>query len=224
MRNSRVKFKKNIVKMCVRVYDAKKIYFLFDGLELLFYRTISARAYFKDVFEIFRKRLIRKTGNKGGIKMKFRLIFLFVLILSLAAAAFGQEKPKTESKKMTAGSDAEMIMNMEKMAWKNLIDKKYDDFAKMLSDDYQGVYVNEVTTKMSEIDGVKKMTFKTADVTDSKVMFPTKDTAIVTSTVKMNVVNPEGKEVSESARTTSFWVKRGKDWQVVYHSNIPPQM
>lgn len=156
--------------------------------------------------------------------MKIKFILATVIILSAAICAAAQNNMKSDSKMTKSAALEQTLINNEKMAWKNLVDKKYDEFARVFADDYQGVYSEVVTTKATELAGVRQMTFKSADVTDSKVTFPTKDTAIVTSMVNVNAVRADGSEMSGNMRTTTVLAKRGKDWVVVYHSNVPVKM
>ncbi len=152
------------------------------------------------------------------MKMKILVICAFVLCLSWSVLAQMPDKTRDKmSKKMTP---EQTLVNMEKTLWQNLVDKKYDDFQKAIAEDYQGVYDREITTKASEIAEIKQMTFKSADVSDVKVKFLDKDAAIITSTVKANVVTPDGMEMNANYRTTSVAVKRGGNWMVVYHSDV----
>lgn len=115
----------------------------------------------------------------------------------------------------------QMLMNLEKSAWQMLQDKRYDDFAKMLTDDYQGLYANEKHDKTMEVAGLKQLTFKNVMLSHIKVQFADKDAAIVTSTVKGDTILPDGKTISNAGQTTTVWVKRGKNWMIIYHSDIP---
>lgn len=142
------------------------------------------------------------------MKTKILLFIAFTFMLAISASA--QKNAAVEK----------ALMEKEQMAWKNLVDKKYDDFAKMFTDDYQGVYDNEVTTKASELSEVKQVTFNSASVTDVKVKMLDANNAIVTSNVKADMTLPDGSKVSDNMRATSVWVKRGKDWLVIYHSHV----
>ena len=152
--------------------------------------------------------------------MKTKIILLTVLVLSMTTFGLAQDKMD----KMKPNADEQTLMNMEKMAWQDLVNKKYDNFEKIFADDYQGVYGNETTTKMSEMTQLRKMTFKSADVSDTKVKFIDKNVAVVTSTVKSEMVMPDGKEINGNSRTTTIMVKRKGQWMVVYHSDVPMQM
>lgn len=127
---------------------------------------------------------------------------------------------KSDDKMMKNMTPEEMLTHMEKDVWQHLVDKKYDEFDKMLADDYQGVYADMITTKAAESAQVRKMTFKSADVSDTKVKFIDKDAAVLTSTVHANMMMPDGKETNNAERTTTIWAKRDGKWMIVYHSDM----
>jgi hypothetical protein len=149
--------------------------------------------------------------------------------MAISASAQAQKTTIVKSKSNITNNRASIEQALtanEKLAWKSLVDKKYDDFAKLFAEDYEGVYDSETTTKTSEVAEVKRMTFKTADVSDIKVKFLDNDAAIVTSTVKSEMMMPDGMNFSGNLRATSVWVKRGNAWLCVYHSHmeIKPKM
>lgn len=149
--------------------------------------------------------------------MKTKIILLTMLVLSMTMVGSGQNKANT----MKPNADEQTLMAMEKSAWQNLVNKKYDDFEKMFADDYQGVYGSQTTTKATEVAEVRKMTFKSADVSDIKVNFIDKNVAVITASVKADMIMSDGKEGNEAVKTTSIAVKRGGQWKIVYHSHIP---
>jgi ketosteroid isomerase-like protein len=155
--------------------------------------------------------------------MKTKIILLIGLVLCLAFAAAAQQESRVKSKSNITNNRASVEQDLtanEKLAWKNLVDKKYDDFAKMFAEDYEGVYDYETTTKTTEMAELKTVTFNSADVSDVKVRFIDEDSAIVTSTVKFTMTMPDGKTMSDNVRATTVWAKRGKTWLVVYHSHV----
>lgn len=147
--------------------------------------------------------------------MKTKTILLLALLLGVTTFAAAQDKMSTSK----PNADEQALMAMEKAAWQNLVNKKYDDFDKMLADDYQGFYNDGIMTKAAETGGVRKMTFKSADLTDVKVTMIDKNVALVTAVVKADIVAPDGKETNDTNRTTSIAVKRGGQWKIVYHTD-----
>jgi hypothetical protein len=160
---------------------------------------------------LFNSKMLSKIKiEKENKSMKIKILFFIAFAFTLAISAPAQKNAAVEK----------ALADKEQMAWKNLVDKKYDDFAKMFADDYQGFYESGVTTKTSEVAEVKQMTFKSATVTDVKVKMLDANNALVTSNAKAEVLLADGKSVPYNMRATSIWVKRGKEWLVVYHSNI----
>ncbi|HEX8736522.1 MAG TPA: nuclear transport factor 2 family protein [Pyrinomonadaceae bacterium] len=153
------------------------------------------------------------------MKVKFTFTLLFVLCLALSA--FGQNTTKKDDKSSSKMSTDQMLMNNERAAWKALEDKRWDDFGKMFTDDYQGFYSDGIHDKAWEINGVKQAMINNVTLSDIKVSWIDKDAAIVTAVVKGNGMGAGGKMEDFTSRTTSIWKKSGKNWMVVYHSDIP---
>jgi len=145
--------------------------------------------------------------------MRRKIVILVALLLCSAAAVLAQDK-------MKANKNDQMLMDTEKAAWKNLVDKKYDDFAKVLADDYRSVYSFGNFDKTGEMEVVKKGNITSAEVSDQRVQWIDKNVALLTSMVKMEGIAPDGKTATLNLKTTSIVAKRGKDWVVVYHTDI----
>lgn len=153
--------------------------------------------------------------------MKMKMLTLVGLVLCLAMSPLAQNDKMKDDKMMKNAKPEQMLMNLEKSAWQMLQDKRYDDFAKMLTDDYQGLYADEKHDKTKEVGGLKQLTFKNVMLSDMNIQFADKDAAIVTSIVKSDTILPDGKTISYAGRTTTVWAKRGKNWMIIFHSDIP---
>ncbi len=153
--------------------------------------------------------------------MKTKLMWMLMLVFCLSISAFAQDAMKMDNKMSKANPSDRVLMDKERMAWKALQDKRYDDFGNMLAADYQGFSEQEISDKTKELNDVKQGNFKNAMVSDMKVSWIDKDTAIVTSVVSLDAAESDGKTETQKARTASIWTKRGKDWLVVYHTDIP---
>ncbi len=160
------------------------------------------------------------------MKTKFTLTLMFVLCLAMSA--FAQDAMKKDDKMMK--SDGKMskmdsmnnaLMDKERMAWKALQDKRIDDFGKMLTDDYQGVSGDMVSDKNKELAEVRQLSFSNVMLSDMKVIWADKNTAVVSALANMTATTPDGKTENYKARTTTVWTKRGKDWMIVYHTDSP---
>lgn len=156
--------------------------------------------------------------------MKVKIILFAMLALCLTMSVSAQnEKRATKSKSNITNNRASVeqyLIDGEKAAWKNLVEKKYDEFAKLLADDYQGLYPTGLTTKDAELAEVRKTTFKSADVSDVKVKWVDENTAIVTAAVKAVLVGADGKDMNISSRTVSVVAKRANQWLCVFHADV----
>jgi len=160
--------------------------------------------------------------------MKTKVALVLMFVLCLAMSAFAQDAMKKDDKMMK--SDAKMsktdsmnkaLMDKERMAWKAIQDKRIDDFGKMLTDDYQGTSGDMVSDKNKELAEIRQLSFSNVMISDMKVIWADKNTAIVSSLVTTDAATPDGKTEPYKARTTTVWTKRGKDWMIVYHTDSP---
>lgn len=153
--------------------------------------------------------------------MKTQMLLLIAVLL-FGVVAVSAQKTADGGKGMKGNANEQAIMEKERMAWDNLKNKKYDDFAKMFADNYQGVYEDGVVSKSQEVDGVKMFDFKNVALTDMKVVFPNADVAIVTYRVVMEGTPSGGSQaVSQNLRASTVWIKRGGHWMVYLHQHMP---
>lgn len=113
----------------------------------------------------------------------------------------------------------EILTNNDKTAWEFIVAGNYEAFDKMLANDYQGVYSRGLTDKASELALLKSLTFNSAEVVESAVQWIDEKTAIVTSTVKVEMVFPDGTPRNETLRTTTVNTLRDGEWLCVYHTD-----
>ena len=149
-----------------------------------------------------------------------KTIFTIMFVFCLTTAVFGQKTTQDTAKMSKADASASALMEKERMMWQHIKDKKYDDFAKNIADDYQGVYNYGVQNKAAEVDGVKKFALKNFTTSDIKVSFPDKDLAIVTSKIMVEGENAGATETM-NMQTASVWIKRNGNWYVIMHTDTP---
>ncbi len=152
--------------------------------------------------------------------MKIKMTLVLAFILCLALSAFAQDEMKKDDKMSKKMTPDQMLMNQEQMAWSAIKAKRWEDFGKMLADDYQGVSADGISNKTATLANITKANLTNAELSDIKVAWIDKDAAIVTAIVKVEGANPEGKTETENIRTVSVWRKNGKSWQVVYHTDM----
>jgi hypothetical protein len=110
-------------------------------------------------------------------------------------------------------------MAKEKAAWQTFKDKKSDEFKKLLSADFMGVYSDDIYTLQKQMDGMQKWDMKSFSFTDMNVVFPDADTATVTYKVMVEGTYG-GKDASGTYNAGSVWKKNKGEWHVVFHSDM----
>lgn len=80
---------------------------------------------------------------------------------------------------LLASPDKETLITAEKNAWQNIKDKKWDDFKKIFSADFRGVYASGINKLDKEMTGVKTLDLKSYTLGDMDVVFIGKDAALL---------------------------------------------
>lgn len=117
-----------------------------------------------------------------------------------------------------AAPDKDAMMAKEKAAWQAFKDKKSDDFKKLLSADFVGVYSDGIQTLQKELDGMQKWDMKSFSLSDFNLVMPDADTAIMTYKVTIEGMS-EGKDGSGTYNAGSVWRKDKGEWRAVFHTN-----
>jgi hypothetical protein len=118
-----------------------------------------------------------------------------------------------------AAPDKDAIMAKERAAWQTFKDKKSDEFKKLLSADFMGVYSDDIYTLQKQMDGMQKWDMKSFSFTDMNVVFPDADTATITYKVMVEGTFG-GKDASGTYNAGSVWKKHKGEWHVVFHSDM----
>jgi hypothetical protein len=175
-------------------------------------------------FSIFHYlRHSKQSEEEMNIKLKIILWTVLLLCAAMPAVAQGDKKVVKSKSNITnnRASNEQALMTNEKATWKNLVDKKYDAFGKLLADDYQSVYGLSRNTKESELGGIVQTTFKSAVVSDLKVQWASDKVGIVTALVKAEIVGADAKAAVTTFRTTSVYANREGAWLLVFHTDEP---
>jgi hypothetical protein len=117
-----------------------------------------------------------------------------------------------------AAPDKDAIMAKEKAAWQTFKDKKSDEFRKLLSADFMGVYSDDIYTLQKQMEGMQKWDMKSFSFTDMNVVFPDADTATITYKVMVEGTFG-GKDASGTYNAGSVWKKQKGEWHAVFHSD-----
>ena len=117
-----------------------------------------------------------------------------------------------------AAPDKDTMMAKEKAAWQAFKDKKSDDFKKLLSADFMGVYSDGFQTLRKELDGMQKWNMKSFSLSEFNLATPDANTAVTTYKVTIEGTL-EGKDVSGTYNAGSVWTDDKGEWRAVFHTN-----
>ena len=118
-----------------------------------------------------------------------------------------------------ASPDKDALVTAEKNAWQNIKDKKWDDFKKIFSSDFRGVYADGINKLDKEMSDVKGLDLKSYSLGDIDVVFIDKDAALLTYSVTVEGTQ-EGKDASGKSNNATVWKKEGNDWRCVFHTDM----
>jgi hypothetical protein len=146
--------------------------------------------------------------------MKKPFIICFITLLAIAPLYFGQAK---QTKAGKSGPTEAAITDVEKSAWEAYKNKQADAFKALMSKDYYGVYAEGIKTLDTEVADMAKSDLRDYSFSDVKVVFPRPNLAVVTYKAKVQA-SAEGKDVSGTYNSASVWLRKGKDWVGVLHT------
>ena len=135
-------------------------------------------------------------------------------LVALAAVGF-----LATSAGLFASPDKDALITAEKNAWQNIKDKKFDDFKKVFSNDFRGVYGSGINKLDQEMTEVKTVELKSYTLGDIDVVMIDKDTALLSYSVTIEA-SEAGKEASGKMNAASVWKKEGNDWRLAFHTDI----
>lgn len=139
--------------------------------------------------------------------MRKPLIQTVTILLALTITSFAADMSTAE------------IEAREKAAWQAYKDKKSEEFGKMLSSDYRGIYAEGVLDKAGEVSGMQKTTMNSFTLSDFKTVSPDANTTVVTYAVSADAVS-EGEKFPEKMYVSSVWHKVGGEWRVLVHTSV----
>ncbi len=120
---------------------------------------------------------------------------------------------------IAAAPDKEAIMAKETAAWQSFKDKKSDDFQKVVSADFRGVYAEGVSDMQKELSDMKKWEMKSFTISDYTATSDGKNTIITTYTVKIEGTF-DGKDASGTYNAGSVWKQEKGAWMAIFHTNV----
>ena len=118
------------------------------------------------------------------------------------------------------------LIDLEKKFWQSMVDQDTDSALELLNE--PALMVSSHGAMQFDHDGYRKMAengsmIVTAfDLSDVEVVFPNDSTALMTYHVKQVVGSREGgKGMTQDMMDTSTWIKSGKGWKCVMHTETP---
>lgn len=119
------------------------------------------------------------------------------------------------------------LIDLEKKFWQSMVDDDSDAAIQLLTE--PAVMVSSHGAMQFDHAAYRKMAAQgprvvtSFDLEDIKVVFPNEDTAILTYRVKQGVAprDDKGAEEVEEMNDSSTWVRAGKAWKCVMHTETP---
>jgi hypothetical protein len=115
--------------------------------------------------------------------------------------------------------DEDIIIAREKATWQSYVDKRADDFKKLVSPDLVAINANGVTNLRDELDTMSKSEIKPVAFNDMKVVMPDANTAIVTCQAKMDA-SFRGSDISGVYNAATIWRMTNGEWRAVFHTTV----
>ena len=118
-----------------------------------------------------------------------------------------------------AAPDKAAIEAKERAAWQTFKDKKADDFKKLVSADFRGVYAEGISNLQKELDDMKKWDMKSFAISDYNSVSIGSDT--IMSTYKVVIEGTyDGKDSSGTYNAGSAWKQEKGAWMAIFHTNV----
>ena len=130
--------------------------------------------------------------------------------------------PVANSNNANASSHAAIAADVtakEKQIWDALKNKDHEAFGKMLATDMIFISSDGVSDKTGTISGVKDFAPTEVNLSDWKTVVLDEDAAIVVYTVNAKGTSGGRPLPPGALRASSAWVKRGGQWESVYHQD-----
>jgi hypothetical protein len=121
-----------------------------------------------------------------------------------------------------ASPDKEAMMAKEKAAWQAYKDKKSDEFKKLISPDFIGVYADGILNFQKEMEGMQKSDLKSFSLSDYAIVSSGPDVMMTTYKVTMQGAS-DGKDISGSYKSGSVWKQQNGEWRAIFHTNVKEQ-
>ena len=158
--------------------------------------------------------------------MKRYFILAGLTLLTMVSVCSGQDNLKkaagTKGKSVSQRSLDKALIDRETAVWEVVKNKQFDAYRKYYADDYRGVSSDGVTNIDQEVEAVHIVDLKDYKLTDMKVVFANKDTAVLTYKVASQG-SFKGQDISGVYYASSVWVLKGGKWLAILHTEAKAQ-
>jgi ketosteroid isomerase-like protein len=140
-----------------------------------------------------------------------------VALLAMISLCFGQADMNKAARTKNQSLPDKALIDRETALWEIVKNKQVDAFRKYYADNFSAVYSDGVKDINQEVEGVRNVDLKSYSLTDTKVVFPNKDTAVLTYKVTVQG-SFKGQDISGAYYASSVWVNQGGKWLAILHT------
>lgn len=151
--------------------------------------------------------------------MNKHIIFTLISLLTMASLCFAQATNKNTSKVSKPAVLDKTIIDQEIAAWEAVKTKQLDAFRKAHASNFLSVSSGGVVDLEQMAKGVQDVELKSYSLADTKVIFPKKNTAILTYKVTVQG-SYKGTDISGAYYASSVWVKQSGQWLAFLYNEI----
>jgi hypothetical protein len=98
-------------------------------------------------------------------------------------------------------------------------DKKGDDFKKVVSNDFVGVYSDGISGMKKEMKDMKRWNMQSFKISNFKMFSDQNDMAVSSYMVTLKGTL-DGKDASGSFNAGSVWRMKNGQWMAIFHTNV----
>jgi hypothetical protein len=164
---------------------------------------------------------------KGNTMKRLTLIVLALSLLVLSACSTptgtaSNTASATASPTASAMNTTELektLVDLEKKAWDLYHNRKIDEVRKYYIPEFRAVSAGGVHGLEDSLKAANEMTTKDFSMSDIKVTFPIKDTALMTYKYK-STVTYKGKTSTNTMLSSTVWVMKDGEWKTALYSEV----
>ena len=147
---------------------------------------------------------------------------LFAMVPLCFAQSDQNKAAKTKGKALSRRSPDKVLIDRETALWEIVKKRQVEAFRTYYADNYSGVSSDGVRDINQEVEGVRIVDLQDYSLADTKVVFPSKSTAILTYKVTVRG-SYQGQDISGAYYASSVWVNQGGKWLAVLHTEAKAQ-